>query len=164
VFLLPHNFLVSFVTDTTASRKTGGPKCASTSARPASRSSSATTCRSLGTNRRAAADPAGPKVQIPHNKIDPLSNLAVTEVKLPFSVKRLFKSNAFIEDEAQKLQVEAEQVLHCQEWMNECCGDLEDTLAFYYPNCKAYPFGSRISGLGNNVRRSVVTDAAILCA
>jgi hypothetical protein len=48
--------------------------------------------------------------------------------------------------------------------MNECCGDLEDTLAFYYPNCKAYPFGSRISGLGNNVRRSVVTDAAILCA
>jgi hypothetical protein len=86
------------------------------------------------------------------------------EVMLPFSVKRLFKSNAFIEDEAQKLQVEAEQVLHCQEWMNECCGDLEDTLAFYYPNCKAYPFGSRISGLGNNVRRSVVTDAAILCA
>jgi hypothetical protein len=35
VFLLPHNFLVSFVADTTASRKTEGPKCASTSARPA---------------------------------------------------------------------------------------------------------------------------------
>lgn len=66
-------------------------------------------------------------------------------------MKKLFKSKEFIESEAKRLQLEAKQVFEYQEKMKECCSDLEEALSGMYPGCKAYPFGSRTSGLGNNV-------------
>ncbi|RZC36040.1 uncharacterized protein BDFB_006746, partial [Asbolus verrucosus] len=72
------------------------------------------------------------------------------EVKLPYSVKKLFKSKQFIEEEATRLRLEAGRVLEYQDKMRECCEDLQQALSGIYPNCKAYPFGSRISGLANN--------------
>ncbi|XP_044255317.1 uncharacterized protein LOC123005576 [Tribolium madens] len=72
------------------------------------------------------------------------------EVKLPFSVKKLFRTKAFIQEEAERMQIEANKVLENQDKMKQCCDDLERALSGIYPNCKAYSFGSRISGLGNN--------------
>ncbi|KAJ3657972.1 hypothetical protein Zmor_009745 [Zophobas morio] len=72
------------------------------------------------------------------------------EVKIPFSVKKLFGSTNFIDDQARCLQVEAIQVIDHQKKMQKCLEDLEEALRGIYPNCKAYPFGSRISGLGNH--------------
>nr|XP_015834575.1 PREDICTED: uncharacterized protein LOC663094 isoform X2 [Tribolium castaneum] len=72
------------------------------------------------------------------------------DVKLPFSVKRLFRTKAFIQEEAERMQIEANKVIENRDKLKECCDDLEQALCGIYPTCKAYPFGSRISGLGNN--------------
>lgn len=74
------------------------------------------------------------------------------EVKLPYPVKKLFRSRTFIEEEAKRMQIEATKVLQNQDKMKECCDDIEHALSGIYPKSKAYVFGSRISGLGKNVR------------
>lgn len=33
----------------------------------------------------------------------------------------------------------------------DCCGRLESVLSEVFEDCKVYPFGSRISGIGTNV-------------
>lgn len=69
-----------------------------------------------------------------------------TEIKLASSVLKLFKSRNTIESEAQRLVSEANEMLENNGPTLECCYSLEQLLP---TGCKAYPFGSRISGLGN---------------
>ncbi|KAJ8913947.1 hypothetical protein NQ315_015184 [Exocentrus adspersus] len=74
---------------------------------------------------------------------------AAAEIKLPGPVIRLFQSEELIEAEAHKLASEANNVLICNSLTKECCARLEAALSATFEGCKAYPFGSRVSGLGD---------------
>lgn len=70
------------------------------------------------------------------------------DVKLPENVKRFFQSKDAIKREGNLLSEEANAVI--KEDVNMfCCQKLEQVLREAFRNCKAYPFGSRCSGLGN---------------
>lgn len=78
-------------------------------------------------------------------------NVFFTEPKLPEEVKNLFKSESHINSQAEKMFSDACEVIAMEDDVKACCGDLEKALASIYKDCKAYPFGSRVSGLGNKV-------------
>lgn len=73
------------------------------------------------------------------------------ELKLPEPVNKLFKSKETVESAANKLAFEANDALRYNQLTRECCLRLETTLGTIFEGCKAYPFGSRISGLGDQV-------------
>lgn len=73
---------------------------------------------------------------------------------MPAAVKILLESRKGIKEEAQKLQSEAITVLQQHHRTFGCCRSLERALGKIYANCKAYPFGSRMSGLANQVSSS----------
>lgn len=79
-------------------------------------------------------------------------NLLFLEVTLCTEVKSLFKSDHQILDRCFQLVREANQVLLNQEPVTKCCRALEAALFDAYPRCRAFPFGSRVSGLGNEVK------------
>lgn len=66
-------------------------------------------------------------------------------------MRTLFRSKNLIEDEANNLKAEADKVLQDQDKVHECCEDLGEALRDIFPECIAYPFGSRICGIGNSV-------------
>lgn len=51
-----------------------------------------------------------------------------------------------------RLMQGAKELLNTEESMMKCCSAFESALTDVYPECKAYPFGSRVTGLGNQVR------------
>lgn len=60
-------------------------------------------------------------------------------------------------DETLKLQMnrlldESNALLKLEENMLKCCEGIENAVRDFFPKCKAYPFGSRVTGLGNTVR------------
>ncbi|XP_048518939.1 uncharacterized protein LOC109544405 isoform X3 [Dendroctonus ponderosae] len=69
-------------------------------------------------------------------------------VKLPPPIRLLFKSKENICAVAENLAKEAEDVLR-NSLTRDCCKQLESVLLAISPNCRVYPFGSRVSGLGN---------------
>ncbi|XP_023017587.2 uncharacterized protein isoform X1 [Leptinotarsa decemlineata] len=71
------------------------------------------------------------------------------EPQLPEQVKRMFKSVENIEAESMKLLDEANNSLNGKQLTQECCTSLEKALSSVFPGCHVHPFGSRISGLGN---------------
>ncbi|KAG5882878.1 hypothetical protein JTB14_026168 [Gonioctena quinquepunctata] len=71
------------------------------------------------------------------------------EIKLPEKVRKLFESRETIEAEGQKMANEANDTLKYDQLTRDCCAKLEATLNVVFEQCKVYPFGSRISGLGN---------------
>ncbi|ENN71322.1 hypothetical protein YQE_11996, partial [Dendroctonus ponderosae] len=68
--------------------------------------------------------------------------------KLPPPICLLFKSKENICAVAENLAKEAEDVLR-NSLTRDCCKQLESVLLAISPNCRVYPFGSRVSGLGN---------------
>ncbi|XP_060532348.1 speckle targeted PIP5K1A-regulated poly(A) polymerase-like [Cylas formicarius] len=68
--------------------------------------------------------------------------------RLPVGVMALFKSKQAILSEADRLVAETEELVALNS-MRECCADLERSLNEVFEQCKVYPFGSRISGIGN---------------
>lgn len=83
--------------------------------------------------------------------------MTFSEIMLPETVKKLFKSNESIDEEGMNLKIEANAVLDYQgsSLIRQCCQEFEMALSELYANCKVYPFGSRISGLGNKVSASL---------
>nr|CAH7762201.1 unnamed protein product [Callosobruchus chinensis] len=71
------------------------------------------------------------------------------EIKLPDAVKKMLKSKEFIDVQCQDLTYAANCTAESNELTLYCCQRLEVALSSYFPECKAYPFGSRISGLGH---------------
>ncbi|XP_018572666.1 uncharacterized protein LOC108912018 [Anoplophora glabripennis] len=71
------------------------------------------------------------------------------ELKLPEPVNKLFRSKEVIESTANKLTFEANDALRYNQLTKECCTRLEVALGVVFEGCRAYPFGSRISGLGD---------------
>lgn len=71
------------------------------------------------------------------------------EIKLAASILKVFKNRETIEAEAEKLVLEANETLECNGPTMTCCRSVEQLLTPVFEGCKAYPFGSRISGLGN---------------
>ncbi|KAJ8927156.1 hypothetical protein NQ314_020429 [Rhamnusium bicolor] len=86
---------------------------------------------------------------LPNRFKDHLKVLKDKEVKLPEPVKKMFKSLKVIEDDGQKMTLEANDTLKYNQLTKDCCTKLEVTLNVAFQGCKAHPFGSRISGLGN---------------
>ncbi|CAG9766954.1 unnamed protein product [Ceutorhynchus assimilis] len=68
---------------------------------------------------------------------------------LPDPVKTLFTSKQQIEEQAIALANEAEGVIN-NSLTRDCCEKLETDLKLAFEHCKVYPFGSRISGIGND--------------
>lgn len=52
---------------------------------------------------------------------------------------------------ANQMAAVACQVVATDQEVSACCADIEKALGSVYKNCKAYPFGSRVTGLGNKV-------------
>lgn len=73
------------------------------------------------------------------------------EIKLPETVKNMFVSEAALHKEGVKLTMDANSVIASQDRLKACCFALEEALSAIYKGCRAYPFGSRVSGLGNKV-------------
>ncbi|VEN54520.1 unnamed protein product, partial [Callosobruchus maculatus] len=71
------------------------------------------------------------------------------EIKLPDAVKKMLKSKEFIDVQSKNLIDEANDTAESNELTFYCCQRLEEVLRNCFPECKAYPFGSRISGLGH---------------
>lgn len=67
--------------------------------------------------------------------------------QLPDGVKLLFKSKQDLLAEGANLVAQAEEVLTIPD-TRVCCEKLEEALREQFENCKVYPFGSRISGIG----------------
>lgn len=73
----------------------------------------------------------------------------VTETKLAKSVAKIFKNQDSIKAEAAKLLSAANKTLENNNPTMECCQSVENLLSTVFEYCKVHPFGSRISGLGN---------------
>ncbi|CAH1098680.1 unnamed protein product [Psylliodes chrysocephalus] len=71
------------------------------------------------------------------------------EPKLSELVKDIFKSRERLETYATFLVEEANNTVTCMQRTMECCSRLEAVLKTSLEDCKAHPFGSRVSGLGN---------------
>nr|CAI5865418.1 unnamed protein product [Callosobruchus analis] len=71
------------------------------------------------------------------------------EIKLPDAVKKMLKSKDYIHSQCQNLTYAANDTADSNELTLLCCNRLEEALRPCFPQCKAYPFGSRISGLGH---------------
>lgn len=76
------------------------------------------------------------------------ANRRAKEIVLPKPVLYLLSSRAFIQENSEKLLKEASKVFNSQDNEKEVCVALVKVLKEYYPQCKAYPFGSRLTGLG----------------
>lgn len=63
----------------------------------------------------------------------------------------MFVSEAALHKEGVKLAKDANLVIASQDKLKACCFALEEALSAIYKGCRAYPFGSRVSGLGNKV-------------
>lgn len=72
-------------------------------------------------------------------------------VVLNDAVKMLFRSEAYLEEVVEQMVAQADAVVAAQGNVWACCKALEEALSTVFPNCRAYPFGSRVSGLGNQV-------------
>lgn len=70
------------------------------------------------------------------------------ELVLPKAVKNLFASRQTIDQTLEKLLSEADEASQNQDKEREVCLALVRALKEMYPKCKAYPFGSRVTGLG----------------
>ncbi|KAL1509669.1 hypothetical protein ABEB36_004375 [Hypothenemus hampei] len=73
---------------------------------------------------------------------------AKRRIKLPDDIKNLLKSKESVEEIAEILNIQAEFVVKDSQ-TEQCCAELESVLDEYFKDCEVYPFGSRISGLGN---------------
>lgn len=71
------------------------------------------------------------------------------EIKLAPAVLKLFKNKMTLESEAALLLEQANETLLSNGATMACCNSIEDHLATTFEGCKVFPFGSRISGLGN---------------
>ncbi|CAH1994292.1 unnamed protein product [Acanthoscelides obtectus] len=71
------------------------------------------------------------------------------EMKLPDAVKKMFLSKEFINFQSRNLTNAANQTAESSDCTHYCCERLEAALSTFFPDCKAFPFGSRISGLGH---------------
>ncbi|KAK9729697.1 hypothetical protein QE152_g15794 [Popillia japonica] len=76
------------------------------------------------------------------------ANRRAKEIVLPKPVLYLLSSRAFIQENSEKLLKEASKAFNSQDNEKEVCVALVKVLKEYYPQCKAYPFGSRLTGLG----------------
>lgn len=72
-------------------------------------------------------------------------------VTLSDTVKILFKSEEYINSVATQLALDANRVVQTEDNVWACCKAIEIALSTVFTNCRAYPFGSRVSGLGNQV-------------
>ncbi|KRT84117.1 hypothetical protein AMK59_1536, partial [Oryctes borbonicus] len=70
------------------------------------------------------------------------------ELTLPKPVLQLLSSKNFIDENSKKLLAEASKASHNQEKERQVCVALVKVLKEVFPMCKAYPFGSRVTGLG----------------
>lgn len=77
--------------------------------------------------------------------------------KLTQKVKDIFESNETINLEQNKLLNDSNTLLQLSNNVTKCCQAIEDTLKNIYPLCKAHPFGSRVTGLGNIVSQSAIS-------
>lgn len=78
--------------------------------------------------------------------------LEIPVIVLSDNVKIFFKSEDYMNEMATRLVLDANSVVTAHEdkvWA--CCRALEIALSKIFPNCQAHPFGSRVSGLGNQV-------------
>ncbi|KAI4458616.1 poly a polymerase cid pap -related [Holotrichia oblita] len=76
------------------------------------------------------------------------ANKRTKEIVLPKPVLYLISSRSFIQDNCEKLLKEAKKAFESQDKEKQVCVALVKVLKEYYPQCKAYPFGSRLTGLG----------------
>lgn len=67
------------------------------------------------------------------------------------SIKETIKSNENLEKEIKSLLNESNELLKLKDNMMKCCKGIEEAVKDVFPNCKAYPFGSRVTGLGSRV-------------
>lgn len=74
-------------------------------------------------------------------------------ITLNENVKMLFKSEKQINAFATQFVLNANSVVENQDNVWNCCRAIEIALSKIYKNCRAYPFGSRVSGLGDQVIR-----------
>lgn len=63
----------------------------------------------------------------------------------------ILKSKIIINQKMMELMEESRLLLETNDKMLVCCKALEDAIKSKYPFCKAYPFGSRVTGLGTMV-------------
>ncbi|XP_076257413.1 uncharacterized protein LOC143194465 isoform X1 [Rhynchophorus ferrugineus] len=70
--------------------------------------------------------------------------------KLPEIVKLLFKSRESIAEHAKELVSESENVTLIDSRTALCYKDLQDVLLEKFKDCKLFPYGSRMSGTGND--------------
>ncbi|XP_022910022.2 uncharacterized protein [Onthophagus taurus] len=119
-----------------------------------------TTCvQGLGTNRKSTMKENtcvtcnmvifGDTVSVMrHNKSK--NNKGGVETTLTKGMKRLLSSKKAILSEAMNLvKIVDHDIDKSKADVNECCKALEKTLSAYYSMCRVYPFGSRVTGLGN---------------
>ncbi|XP_057651004.1 uncharacterized protein LOC130890744 [Diorhabda carinulata] len=71
------------------------------------------------------------------------------ETKLSKEITKMFMSAEAIEKEGDCLVREANNTVTCLKRTFDCCSQIEEVLKISMQYCKAYPFGSRVSGLGN---------------
>ncbi|XP_045480499.1 uncharacterized protein LOC123684998 [Harmonia axyridis] len=71
-------------------------------------------------------------------------------ITLNKEVKEFFSTKTTIRENGEKLLKDAEDVVSKTDIVLKICEDLEDALKPKYNSCKAYPFGSRVSGLGGS--------------
>lgn len=74
---------------------------------------------------------------------------APKEIKLHKEITKMFMSPEAIEKEGDRLVREANNTVTCLKRTEDCCNQIEEVLKTNLQYCKAYPFGSRVSGLGN---------------
>ncbi|GLV32991.1 SLY-1 homologous [Carabus blaptoides fortunei] len=70
------------------------------------------------------------------------------EIKLPQNVEKLLKSRVRLNEQVHKLCQESEKVLKAVELNWKCCEAIQTALEPEFGKCLAFPFGSRVSGLG----------------
>ncbi|CAH0560829.1 unnamed protein product [Brassicogethes aeneus] len=75
---------------------------------------------------------------------------AIKEVKLNEKLKTIFANRDCLKQYCKELTAEANEVVENTDRNNKCCRAIEDLLSVTFQDCKAHPFGSRISGLGNH--------------
>ncbi|GJQ74416.1 hypothetical protein Trydic_g21287 [Trypoxylus dichotomus] len=72
----------------------------------------------------------------------------VKELVLPKPVLQLLTSKSYIEGNSKDLLIEANNASQNQDKERQVCVALVKVLKEKFPMCKAYPFGSRVTGLG----------------
>lgn len=63
----------------------------------------------------------------------------------------MMKSDAILKAEVNKLVDESQALLKLNNKMLKCCEEISNAARDVFPDCRAYPFGSRVTGLGNTV-------------